>query len=225
MFTRLLASGLLLTLALPVGAQTVVLDEGTFRILRGGQNVGTETFTIRRTGQGADQQVLANAEITLDLPDGPEVVKPLLSTAADLSLSGYQVEVSGGAPLQIAVVPSGRRLLATTRSAAGEQQREFRAAPGGVLLEDGVAHQYWFLSQLAEGTAVTVLVPRAGAQDRVEVRSVRPEPLTLGGTPVQARHVTFVINGAAHEVWYDGEDRVLKVVVPGSGFTAERTSR
>ena len=59
----------------------------------------------------------------------------------------------------------------------------------------------------------------------VEVRSVRPEPLTLGGSSVQARHVTFAINGAAHEVWYDGEDRVLKVVVPGSGFTAERTSR
>jgi hypothetical protein len=224
MLPRLLTSFVLLALALPLGAQTVVLDEGTFRILRGGAS-GTETFTIRRTGQGADAQVLANAEITLELPTGQEVVKPLLSTAADLSLSGYQVEVSGGAPLQIAVIPSGRRLLATTRSPAGEQQREFRAAPGGVLLEDGVAHQYWFLSQLTEGTAVTVLVPRAGAQDRIEVRSVRPEPLTLGGAPVQARRVTFAIDGAIHEVWYDGEDRVLKVIVPGSGFTAERTSR
>jgi len=225
MLRRLLAPFFLLTLALPLGAQTVVLDEGTFRILRGGASVGTESFTIRRTGQGADAQVLANAEITLDLPSGAELVKPLLQTGADLSLSAYQVEVSGPDRLEIFVTPSGRRLLVSSRSPAGDQEREFRAAPGGVLLEEGVAHQYWFLSQLTEGTAVNVLVPRAGAQDRIEVRSVRPESLVVAGAPAEARHVTFAINGAIHEVWYDAEDRVLKVDVPGSGFGAERTSR
>src|SRR5687767_12991651 len=225
MTPRLLAALLPLALALPLGAQTVVLDEGTFRIMREGQSVGTETFAIRRTGQGVDAQVLANAEITLDLPSGTELVKPLLSTGSDLSLSDYQVEVVGEHPLQIAVTSSGRRLLARTRSPAGEQEREFRAAPGGVLLEEGVAHQYWFLSQLTEGTSVNVLVPRAGAQDLIEVRSVRPESLVVAGAPAQARHVTFVINGAIHEVWYDAEDRVLKVDVPGSGFGAERTPR
>jgi hypothetical protein len=225
MLPRLLTTLLLLTLARPLAAQTVVLDEGTFRILRGGQSVGTETFTIRRTGQGADAQVLANAEITLDLPGGAELVKPLLSTGSDFSLAGYQVEVSGPDRIDIWVTPSGRRLLARTRSSAGEQEREFRATPGGVLLEEGVAHQYWFLSQLAEGTAVNVLVPRAGAQDRIEVRSVVPETVVVAGVSRSARHVTFAINGQVHEVWYDAEDRVLKVSVPGTGFGAERTSR
>jgi hypothetical protein len=226
MLRRLLAPLFLLTVALPLGAQTVVLDEGTFRILRGGQSIGTESFTIRRTGQGVDAQVLANAEITLDLPSGAELVKPLLQTGSDLSLSAYQVEVSGGGQrLDIRVTPSGRRLLVSSRSPTGDQEREFRSAPGGVLLEEGVAHQYWFLSQLGEGTAVNVLVPRAGAQDRIEVRSVRPESVVVAGAPAQARHVTFAINGAIHEVWYDAEDRVLKVDVPGTGFAAERTSR
>ena len=225
MLRRLLAPFFLLAVALPLGAQTVVLDEGTFRILRGGQSIGTESFTIRRTGVGADAQVLANAEITLDLPSGPELVKPLLQTGSDLSLSAYQVEVSGPDKLEIFVTSSGRRLLVSTRSPRGDQEREFRAAVGGVLLEEGVAHQYWFLSQLTEGTAVNVLVPRAGAQDRIEVRAVRAEAVTVAGTQMQARHVTFAVNGAIHEVWYDAEDRVLKVDVPGSEFTAERTSR
>jgi hypothetical protein len=225
MIHRLLAPFFVLAAALPLEAQTVILDEGTFRILRAGQSVGTESFTIRRTGQGAEAQVLANGEITLDLPSGQELVKPLLQTGPDLSLSAYQVEVSGPDRREIFVTSSGRRLLVSTRAPGGDQEREFRAAPGGVLLEEGVAHQYWFLSQLTEGTAVNVLVPRAGAQDRIEVRSVRPESLVVAGAPAEARHVTFAINGAIHEVWYDGEDRVLKVDVPGSGFTAERTSR
>src|SRR5687768_10753720 len=124
MLRRILAPFFLLTLALPLGAQTVVLDEGTFRILRGGETVGTESFTIRRTGQGVDAQVLANAEITLDLPSGQELVKPLLQTGPDLSLSAYQVEVSGPDRLEIFVTSSGRRLLVSTRSPKGDQERE-----------------------------------------------------------------------------------------------------
>ena len=216
---------LLIALARPVGAQTVVLDEGTFRILRGGVSVGIETFTIRRTGQGVDAQVLANAEIALDLPEGAQSVRPLLQTTGELALMAYQLEVAGQTPLNMTVVPSGRRLLVSTRSPNGDQEQEFRATPGGVLLEEGVAHQYWFLSQLTEGTAVNVLVPRAGAQDRIEVRSAQPETVVVAGAQLPARHVTFVINGQVHEVWYDAEDRVLKVSVPDTGFGAERTTR
>lgn len=208
---------LFLAIALPATAQNVVLDEGTFRVQRAGQDVGTETFTIRRVGQGAEAHVIANAVIELDLPAGHEQVKPLLRTASDLSLSAYQLEVAGGEPIEIAITANGRRFLARTRTPSGEQEREFRATPGGVLLEDGVAHQYWFLSQLAAGTDVTVLVPRAGRQDRIVVRAVQPDGA--------GRYVSFEINGSAHEVWYDAEGRVLRVVIPATGFSAERTTR
>lgn len=224
MVHRLPTSFLLLALALPVRAQNVVLDEGEFRILQDGRAVGTETFTIRRLGQGADTHVIANAVIELELPGGHEQIKPLLRTGPDLSLSAYQVEVSGPEPVEIAVTSSGRRLLARTRSPSGEQEREFRATPGTVLLEQGVAHQYWFLAQLMGGTAVAILVPRAGSQDRMEVKSTATESVVVAGERIQARHVTFELNGAAHEVWYDGEDRVLRVEVPGSGFLAERST-
>lgn len=224
MLRRTVLPMLLLTLAAPVRAQNVILDEGTFRILRGGQEVGTETFTIRRIGQGDDTYIIANAVVELDLPTGHEQVKPLLRATPDLSVERYQVEVSGREPTEIALTLSGRRFVARIRTASGEQEREFRATPGAVLLEDGVAHQYWFLSQLAQGTAVTVLVPRAGTQDRIVVRSARPESVTVAGTQVQARHVTLDINGHVHEVWYDADGRVLRVVIPDTGSSAERTS-
>lgn len=219
-------SFLLLTLVVafgaPLRAQSVVLDEGTFRLQRGGREIGTETFTIRRVGQGADAHVIANAVIELDLPSGHEQIKPLMRVEPDQSVSQYQVAVSGQAPTQIAVELNGRRFVARTRTPSGEQEREFRASAGAVLLEQDVAHQYWFLSQLPEGTDVTVLVPRSGSQDRVVVRASRPEALELGGATVQARHAIFEIDGGVHEVWYDPDGRVLKVLVPATGFGAER---
>ena len=211
--------------ARPASGQNVVLDEGVFRLQMNGQDIGTETFAIRRIGQAEDAHVIANAVIELDLPTGHEQVKPLLRAGTDLSLSAYQLEVSGAAPTEIAITANGRRLLARTRTPTGDKEREFRATPGGVLLEDGVAHQYWFLSQLAEGTDVTVLVPRAGRQDRIVVSGTRSEPVAIAGAEVQARHVTFEINGGVHDVWYDADGRVLRVSVPATGFSAERTAR
>ena len=114
----LFAFPILLALALPLGAQNVVLDEGVFRLTREGREIGTETFKIRRVGQGAEAHVIANAVIELDLPSGREQVTPLLRAAGDLSLSEYQLEVSGREPKQIAVILNGRRFVARTRTAS-----------------------------------------------------------------------------------------------------------
>ena len=214
----------LLALAVPAGAQNVVLDEGEFRIRQGERSVGTETFAIRRLGQGVDAYVIANAVIELDLPGGHEQVKPLLQTGPDLSFSRYQVEVAGADPVEIAVTSGERLLLARTRSNRGEQEQEFRATSGTVLLEQGVAHLYWFLSRMSEGDAAAALVPRTGVQGRIVLRSARLGSVRVAGAQHQARHATFEMDGAVHEVWYDGEDRVLRVEVAESGFLAERTT-
>ena len=222
---RTLPGGLLLALALaaPVGAQNVMVDEGTFRILDHGRDAGTETFAIRRVGQGEDTHIIANAIIELDLPGGHQQVKPLLRSASDLSLSAYQVEVSGRDATEVAVTLSGRRFLTRTRSPTGELEREFRATPGAVVLDNSVAHQYWFLSRLAEGSEVTALVPREGSQYRIEVRKAVFESVQVADTQVQSRHVTLAMDDDVHEVWYDVDGRVLKVVVAARGFTAERS--
>lgn len=216
---------LLLALTTPARAQNVVLDEGTFRILRGGRDIGTETFAVRRVGQGADAHLIANAVLEIDLPSGHEQVKPLLRTDPDLTPSSYQLEVSGPDRVELAVSTNGRRFTVHSRTPTGEQEREFRAARGPGLLEDGVAHQYWFLSQLQEGQSVTVLVPRLGIQHRVLVRSARTEAIPTAEGMIQGRHVTFDVDGSMHDVRYDADGKVLRVTVPSTGFAAERTPR
>jgi hypothetical protein len=227
----LLLALLLIAPPLALRGQNVVLDEGTFRLTRAGQEIGTETFTIRRIGQGADAHVIANAVLELEGAAGHEQIKPLLKAGLDGSVSAYQVEISGRQPSDLAVTLNGRRFVARRRTPSGEQEQEYRAAPGAVLLERDVAHQYWFRSQLREGAGLFVLQPLSGAQAHVVVKAMSDESLTLSTGAVAARHVTFETDrtpgspATLQEVWYDAAGRVLEVRVPATGFRAERTTK
>ncbi len=205
-------------------AQNVVLDEGTFRILHGGQQVGTETFTIRRVGSGDDAHVIANGVIQMDLPSGHRELRPLLRAAPDLSLSAYQLEVTGDQVATVAVTAADRRYVARTRSATGEREREFRGGDGTILLDQDVAHQYYFLGPaLDRGGTVSVIEPRAGAQVRLDVREAGTETLDIGGQSIAARHVVLSGGGQTRDVWFDAQGRVLKVAIPSEQYTAIRT--
>ena len=80
-------------------------------------------------------------------------------------------------------------------------------------------------SDLQEGQSVTVLVPRMGTQHHILVRSARPERIPTPDGMVEGRHVTFDVDGTMHDVRYDTDGKVLRVSIPSTGFSAERTSR
>lgn len=205
-------------------AQNVILDEGTFLVYRGGTQVGTETFTIRRVGAGADAHVLANAVVELELPTGRRELRPLLRAGADFALSAYQVEVSGDQVVTVAVSSTDRRFVARTRSESGEREREYRGGEGTLLLDEGVAHQYYFVGPAADrGGAVPVIVPRAGLQTRLDVRDAGTETIRIGSESVQARHVILSGGDQTHEVWFDARGRVLQVTIPSLDYRAVRT--
>lgn len=206
-------------------AQTVTLDEGTFTFYRGGSEIGTETFAIRRSGSGEDAVVVANATVEMDLPGGMRTLAPALeATGHEMALSAYQVKVSGDQEAEVYLTLSGRRFVARITTEAGERQQEFRASPGALLLEEGVVHQYYFLRPLLDAlpARVPVLMPREGSQLQMEVSSLGRETVSVGGQSIEARHLRLEAGGEVREVWVDGEGRVLRVVIPATGFRAER---
>ena len=206
-------------------AQTVTLDEGTFTLYRGSSQVGTESFAIRRSGSGADAVVVANATVEMELPDGMRTLAPALeATGREMALSAYQVKVSGNQQAEVYLTLSGGRFVARISTEAGEREQEFRASPGALLLEEGVAHQYYFLRPLLDElpARVPVIMPREGNQLRMEVSSLGEETIRIGENALQALHLRLEAEGEVREVWVDPEGRVLRVVVPSTGFRAER---
>lgn len=224
--TMLLAAAAVLALLPRSGkAQSVTVDEGTFLISMNGERVGTEDFTIRRSGSGDDAQVIATAEIQLDLPEGMTDLRPSLhAVGRDMAVYAYQIKVSGGQQEELTVREGDSRYITRVRSERGEREREFRAAPGTLLLDADVAHQFHFLASRLTEQVVTIPVisPREGRQYELRATEVGSESVSIGDATLQARHIQLEGEGGVRNVWIDSEGRVLRVVHEDRGYEAVR---
>jgi hypothetical protein len=223
-----LAAGLTaLVFAAPVAAQTVQLDEGTFRILVGGREVGVETFSIRQNGEGADAVVIAQGRVVLNDNGGSEVIANVQVAGAGLRPVAYDLELRGADARRIRGSVTGTRASARTLSRTGETMREYLVTDGAVILDDGVAHHYYFIAQRATAGAArtAVMVPRESRQLVATLRVGGEESVSAGGTTTRARRLTVEpAGGDTRNVWIDAQGRVLRVEVPGRNYTAVRTT-
>lgn len=205
-------------------AQTT-LDDGTFRLLFDGREIGSERFWIKQTGQGAEAVIIAHATITIDTAGRREEVTTDLQTSrGSLRPEAYARQTLSGDTLDAAV--AGNRVRVRVRSARGETVREFLLGDRGHLLDDFVAHQYYFLARTATGTQrARVLAPALAWQATATVTTTGANPLTIGGETISATRIAVTPeNGQERVVWVDDHGRVLRLEVPGRRFVAERAA-
>jgi hypothetical protein len=215
----LIALAAALCSARAASAQTVLIDAGSFRLSVGGRDVGRDSFNIRRTGVGAETRILAQGWVDVNSLH----INSLLETNAGYGLTRYQATVSGSESAEFSASINGRRMEMAVRSPAGEQAREARAREGAVLLEENVAHHYFFLGALArEGSRLPVIVPRADEQADFEVGAITSERLTVGGQQIDSKRLQITSSGLERLIWVDAQGRLLRVEIPATGFLAER---
>ena len=167
-------------MAAPAAGQTVRLDEGTFRILVDGREVGTETFSLRQNGTGPDAVVIAQGKVILD---SNETTANVQLAGAGLRVVAYDVELSGTDARRIRASVTGSRASARTMSSAGETMKEYLVSEGAVLLDDGVAHHYYMIGQRAAAGAsrVAILVPRESRQVQATLSGPVSDQISIGG--------------------------------------------
>ncbi|MGH7458001.1 MAG: hypothetical protein ACREKN_02815 [Longimicrobiaceae bacterium] len=212
-------------LALPAGAQSFA-DQGTFEVSVDGRPAGSEEFSIRRSGSGEQAETVATGRVSLRLPTGSvELSTSLRAAGARSNPVSYQVQVGGSSPRKIVGAVEEGRFSARISTPAGEQLKEYVVSGGALVLDDGVAHHYYFLAQRAADGRVPVIIPRSNRQVVATISSRGDETIRVGGTPVRARRLVVRTEGGSEaEVWVDGRNRVLRVDVPASGYSAVRAS-
>jgi hypothetical protein len=204
-------------------AQGVVLDQGAFAITYHGRPSGTEDFSIRRAGLGPDDAMFANATVTLSRSGTSQQIRPLLrATPAGVAIE-YQVEIVGPDALELGLRRVARRYVATIRSVAGEEQREFPAAADTRILEQDVANLYYFLREAEPGSVTPVIEPRARARLQLTAGAPVDDTLSIGSTSLPARRVEYTDGAEVRRVWFDALGRVLRVEIPSTGYAAQRT--
>ena len=213
-----------LAAASPLAAQAV--DSGQFRVSVDGREVGSEDFTITQSGSGAVAVTLATGRVDLRLPTGSLQLSPRLrAQGVGADPVQYQVDVTGDVPQRVVGTIGGGRVSAKTVTAAGEQLREYVASAGAVVLDEWVAHHYYFLATRTHAGRVPVIVPRDNRQVMATVASRGEEAVQVAGRSVRAFHLSVQpAGGDAAEVWVDDLNRVIKVEIPARRYQALRTA-
>jgi hypothetical protein len=200
-------------------------DEGTFRISVDGRVVGLEEFTIRHAGSGGTAEVIATGRVSLDLLTGRlELVPRLRAVGLGADPSSYEISVGCDSQQRIVGTVGAGRFSAKIASPTGEQLREYVASRGAVILDDGIAHHYYFLARRLRDGSVPILIPRENRQVIARVTSHGEETLEIGGVTGSFYRLTVhPHDGEPRSVWVDALNRVIRVEIPSRGYLAVRT--
>src|SRR5688500_4646511 len=220
----LLAAGVL-GVAAPAAAQAGAEDVGVFRIEVSGREVGTEEFSIRQTGIGPNASFVASGRVHVILPSGSLDLAPrLLSSGFQADPVEYVVEIGGSSPRRIVGTVGSGRFSAKIVTPEGEQLREYVASSGATILDEGVAHHYYFLARRTRNGRVPVLIPRENRQVMAQVSDRGEESVNIRGTQVTLYHLVVQPDGGdERHVWVDDLGRVIRVSIPSRSYVATRT--
>lgn len=205
-------------LATPVYAQVVQLDEGTFEILRAGERIGTESFTIARSGLGATATIVLQGRTSIS---GAEI-EPILETSPEWVPLQYRRTLSGDRDEVVEVITDGQRYTAITTNERGEGEREFRRGGATAVLDAEVAFLYHAVAAQSDADVLTVLHPDQGRQGRFRVEVVGDEVYRLGNSTLQVRRIRISAGEDVREIVVDERNRVMSVEISGRDWIARR---
>jgi hypothetical protein len=206
-----------------IGAQVVIVDEGTFSVFHDSTRVGREDFSIRLTrGTGGGAYVAQGTLLA-----GERRTAVALHTDSAGGPARFQLEAREGSRLVesysgelVRGIWSGRSIQAN-----GESAREIRLQGARILIEPSIIHQLWFVVRAGAGSSVSLLVPRTLEELLVAVVELAPDRVQLGPREVPARRweIRPAAGGAPlWELWTDTSGRLLRVRDLGAGVEAVR---
>lgn len=214
----------MLASAAPDRTSGQLVDRGAFVLYAAGEEVGTEEFTIQRQGTGEAQVTAATG--TLRLRDGRIVKTILRLVGTAMVLNEYQVSVSGSDTLAVRVARDGNRLRTRTVAPWGEEAREYPARATTVILDDGVAHQYFLLAALVEAYGAEARIHAVAPLVEMEELPAQPdigvERIEVAGERVETTRIRLSSDGDTRTAWFDGSGRLVQVASTRRDFRAVR---
>ncbi|MEP6780364.1 MAG: hypothetical protein ABJC26_10785 [Gemmatimonadaceae bacterium] len=207
--------------------QTGRIDAGSFTILKSGQRVGREQFSLSKAPSPEGAAFELRAESNVD--ERRTAVQ--LSTDSVGTPVKYAVEIREGTTVSARL--GGQRVrgrFATqARRPRGESAREYLLAPGTLVIESDFFHQLCFVIRgraLTAGESLTlpVISPLENAQREMKVTlESLDDSVTIAGNKRPARRWRLEEKGGLlRTVWGDAQGRILRVLVPSLFLEAVR---
>jgi hypothetical protein len=203
-------------------------DRGTFQILLGEKNIGTENFEIRVRSN----QIEAQADVHLQVEQSGK--KMDVRTTANLLLDpqlnplSYTWNQKGAQASQLSIDFHTKPAQAHYKTVGGqEDRRDFQLVKDVVVLDDNSVHQY----QLAvarydkkKGGTQTfhAFVPQEAAPGQISLKSLGAQPVAVGGDVRTLQGFLLTTELTQISLFVDDEGHLQMVDAPGLQFQAIR---
>lgn len=207
-------------------AQTV--DTGVFDLYAGGVRVGEERFTIREERSAGGRVFRSGSELNLKLDGQTARVRVAVEVSAStLRPLRYEAEFDGSEAMQIRGVVTRDRFRLIVRSPRGERIQQFLPGRSWAILEERVAHLYYFVARLltdSEEREITAIVPHDRREITLRLEDRGRATTRVSGRQLELRHLVIQGPGdSQRHVWLDDEGRLMKVEIPDAGWSAQRS--
>jgi len=215
-----------------VTRQGAIVDDGAFRISRGGGAVTeVESFRISRGDNG---QLVATSRLSA----GTRQVTTNLVTDSSGAPIRYTLSVMENRvrTSQVEAQAGGGRLATRIQNQRGdESDRDYQMPSGGggvggvgeggrehaIILDDELVHQLYFSGLSSRSGGIRVISPHASRAATFVIAAHGMEPIEVGGQSITATHLSLVNGGDRRDFWVDAEGRVLRAET-SSGLKAVR---
>ena len=200
-------------------AQGAIVDDGAFRISRGGgAATEVESFRISRGENG-------QLEATGQLSAGARKVTTHLVTDSVGTPLTYRLTVQdkGEKPATVlALAQAGRLATRVSNPRGDESDRDYPMGHGRtIILDDELVHQLYFSGLSERSGGIRVISPHVARAGTFVISAHGMEPIDVGGQAVTATHLSLVNGADRRDFWVDSEGRVLRAET-SSGLKAVR---
>jgi len=206
-------------------------EEGVFRILLSGSEIGRERFTIVRSGDS----VTSSSTVEFLMPP-PSRQKVLLESKLEMD-SRYlpksyalKSEVDGRKGLVRGVFTPGEAMF-EYGSETGSRRRGLLTGDLFTLLDTNIFHHFVFLVRLAglePGPAeqrFEVVIPQEADSGKVRVAAAGNESIEVGGKRFEARRLRLDSGTLMVDLWVDARGLLRKIAVPEKKIEVTRAGK
>src|SRR5208282_427346 len=205
-----------------------MVDEGTFAIFQNGQQVATETFTIRQSP--ASSVTSSQVHLNSAQPGSALQQSSQLTLLPDGSISRYESKQTLPTLRSTTVEPSDQFLVMHTTADGKTTDQSFFLTTQAFILDD-----YFFITRevllwrylatscqqrtTGDGCDLIrarfpVLIPRRNTSAEVYVEFKGYDDTPLNGRPQHLRRFLIQTDGPEWQLWLDSNFKLLRISIP-----------
>jgi hypothetical protein len=203
-------------------------DQGRFKILFNGEQIGEEKFQI--LSEGTNFKALAETHLTVEREKDKAtfIIKAVLQFRKTFEPISYQViQESGTNRMRAQVNFKPGRSEALYETAQQKDPREIELRPDVLVLDDNVFHHYILLAKRYDFTKggvqeFSAFIPQQFLAGSISIADKGVEKVAFGGKTLSLQHL-FVDSGELQfSLWLNEGHELLKISVPKSNVDVER---